>query len=112
MRKTDLAVLVIDIQDIISDLAPDIVNISWGTLDKNDEWFQYVHDAYIASGICPFYAAGNENSGIAPEGSIDAPANYLNAFVIGSIKRDYNITNFSKRGPSPFDVTGKIIKRN
>lgn len=92
------------------DLAPDIVNISWGTLDKNDEWFQYVHDAYIASGICPFYAAGNENSGIAPEGSIDAPANYLNAFAIGSIKRDYNITNFSKRGPSPFDVTGKIIK--
>ena len=31
------------------DLAPDIVNISWGTLDKNDEWFQYVHDAIFSS---------------------------------------------------------------
>ena len=43
------------------DLRPDIISNSWGIpFDDEVTWYQATVDAWIASGIFPAWAAGNE----------------------------------------------------
>ncbi|MDO8672266.1 MAG: S8 family serine peptidase [Dehalococcoidia bacterium] len=83
------------------DLAPDIVNCSWGSPDGADLTFEADIDALLAAGITPVFAAGNSGSGA---GSVFSPASLNNAFSVGATDSADNIANFSSRGPSPFGM--------
>lgn len=89
--------------------APDIINNSWGGRSNNEKWFNNLLDAWLAAGIFPVFATGNEK-GLAEKGSIENPASLLDAFAVGAVSSNNIIGNFSKRGPSLFDPTGTVIK--
>lgn len=91
---------------------PDIINNSWGGTNDNDIWFKDMAQAWRDAGILPVFASGN-SSAVDPNaglGSISNPGNLLNVFSVGAIDINKNIGTFSKKGPSAFDTTKKIIK--
>lgn len=86
------------------DMAPDVVNNSWGGGPGLDEWYRDMVKAWRAAGIFPEFSAGNVdlfNPG-GPE-SVAAPSNYPEAFATGATDSDDMIADFSLRGPSPYD---------
>lgn len=86
------------------DLAPDIVNNSWGGGPGLDEWYRDVVIEWRNANIFPVFAAGNvdnENSG--GPGSIAAPANYPESFAVGALDVGDDLASFSLLGPSPYD---------
>lgn len=89
--------------------APDIINNSWGGKSTDEKWFNKLLDAWLAAGIFPVFAAGNEK-GLSEKASIENPASLLDAFAVGAVDSNKIIGNFSKRGPSMFDPTGTVIK--
>lgn len=91
-------------------LAPNIVNNSWGGQNSETPWLGSIIDAWKAAGIVPVFASGNDIKYGGGYGSIENPASLLNAFAVGAIGEDMKIAYFSKKGPSPFDVTQKVIK--
>ncbi|RDW20595.1 S8 family serine peptidase [Oceanobacillus chungangensis] len=85
------------------DLAPDIVNNSWGGGRDQDEWYRDVVRAWRAAGIFPVFAAGNttwDNPG--GPGSVNVPANYPESFAVGATDQNNNLASFSLLGPSPY----------
>lgn len=85
------------------DLAPDIVNNSWGGGPGLDEWYRDVVIEWRNADIFPAFAAGNTsmfNPG-GPE-SIANPANYPESFAVGATDNNDVIGDFSLRGPSPY----------
>src|SRR5439155_7779001 len=62
--------------------------------------------AWIASGIFPAFAAGNEGPGCS---TLRAPGSYPESYTMGAFDINNNIASFSSRGPSPF---GGAIKPN
>ncbi len=85
------------------DLAPDVVNNSWGGGPGLDEWYRDAVRAWRANDIFPEFSAGNTtlfNPG-GPE-SIAVPANYPESFATGATDIDDMIAEFSLRGPSPY----------
>ncbi|RDW22207.1 hypothetical protein CWR48_00435 [Oceanobacillus arenosus] len=85
------------------DLAPDIVNNSWGGGKGHDEWYREVVKAWKAAGIFPVFAAGNttlNNTG--GPGSVEVPANYPESFAVGATDQDNHLASFSLLGPSPY----------
>lgn len=78
--------------------APQIVNNSWGfsATGCNLE-FQPDLQALLASGILPVFSAGN--SGPSPN-TDSSPANYPEAFSVGSVSSNDQISSFSSRGAS------------
>jgi len=84
------------------DLAPDIINGSWGNDVPEDESLRPDIQAVRAAGIIPVFAIGNNG----PEpASLGAPASYPEVLAVGAIDPDGEVTDFSSRGPSPW---GKI----
>ncbi|AQZ70619.1 peptidase [[Actinomadura] parvosata subsp. kistnae] len=75
MRPTDL-----NGQNPRPDLAPDIVNNSWGG-SGFDPFYKDVVDAWVAAGIFPAFSNGNEGPACDTSGS---PGQYVNAYSAGA----------------------------
>ena len=95
------------------DMAPDVVNNSWGGGSGLDEWYRDAVRAWRAAEIFPAFSAGNttmHNPG--GPGSIAVPANYPESFATAAIDINNQVPSFSLRGPSPYegvvkpDITG------
>ncbi|WP_100011285.1 S8 family peptidase [Lentibacillus sediminis] len=86
------------------DMAPDVVNNSWGGGPGLDEWYRDVVQNWRAADIFPQFAAGNTtlfNPG--GPGSVAVPANYPESFATGATDSNNVVAGFSLRGPSPYD---------
>ncbi|MCI0689238.1 MAG: carboxypeptidase regulatory-like domain-containing protein [Sporichthyaceae bacterium] len=87
------------------DLAPDIVNNSWGG-PGNDPWYQATVSAWLAAGIYPQFSNGNNGPGCNTSGS---PGDYVSSYSAGAFDINNVIASFSSRGASAF---GGEIKPN
>jgi subtilisin family serine protease len=88
------------------DLRPHVVNNSWGFFGGNNNFYMGIVNSWIASGIFPAIAAGNEGPGCA---TLRSPGDYAESYTMGAHDINNNIAGFSSRGPSDF---GGIIKPN
>ncbi|GLW10218.1 hypothetical protein Misp01_53460 [Microtetraspora sp. NBRC 13810] len=80
------------------DLAPDIVNNSWGGAGF-DPWYEDIVNAWVAAGIFPAFSNGNlTNAGCGSSGS---PGQYVASYSAGAFDINNAIANFSTRGPGP-----------
>lgn len=88
------------------EMAPDVVNNSWGGGAGLDEWYRPMVQAWRAADIFPEFSAGNTtlfNPG--GPGSIANPANYPESFATGATDINNQLGTFSLQGPSPYDET-------
>lgn len=86
------------------DLAPDVVNNSWGGGPGLDEWYRDVVISWRAAEIFPEFSAGNTTlTNPGGPGSVAAPANYPESFATGATDINNKVGSFSLRGPSPYD---------
>ncbi|MFF5446208.1 S8 family serine peptidase [Streptomyces sp. NPDC012888] len=76
------------------DLAPHVVNNSWGG-PGGDGWYQQVVDTWRAAGIFPAFSNGNSGPGCATSGS---PGDYAASYSSGAFGADNAIASFSSRG--------------
>jgi bacillopeptidase F len=83
------------------ELAPDVVNNSWGGGPGLDEWYRPMVQNWRAANILPVFAAGN--SGENGPGSISNPSNYPESFAVGATDSNNKLGYFSSRGPGPYD---------
>jgi len=77
------------------DLAPDVVNNSWGSTGF-DPWYQAIVDAWNAAGIFPAFSNGNDGPSCNSSGS---PGIYNNSYSSGAFDINNVIASFSSRGP-------------
>lgn len=85
------------------DLAPDVVNNSWGGGPGLDEWYRDVVKNWRAAEIFPEFSAGNTTlSNPGGPGSVAAPSNYPESFATGATDINNKVGSFSLRGPSPY----------
>ncbi len=79
-------------------LAPQVVNCSWG--NNNGAWRALEEDilALQSAGIVPVFAAGNAGPF---GGTVGAPASYANSLAVGASDELDEVAWFSARGPSP-----------
>ncbi|MFJ8065734.1 S8 family serine peptidase [Psychrobacillus sp. NPDC096426] len=85
------------------DMAPDVVNNSWGGGPGLDEWYRDVVINWRAAEIFPEFSAGNTTlSNPGGAGSVAAPANYPESFATGATDINNKVGSFSLRGPSPY----------
>jgi bacillopeptidase F len=82
------------------ELAPDIVNNSWGGGSSLDEWYLPMVQNWRSANIFPVFAAGNSGP---DEGTISNPANYPESFAVAATDDKNSLAWFSSRGPSPYD---------
>ncbi|MGR6543666.1 S8 family serine peptidase [Paenibacillus tundrae] len=86
------------------ELAPDVVNNSWGGGPGLDEWFRPMVQAWRDAQIFPEFSAGNVNlTNPGGPGSVANPANYPESFATGATDINGNLGSFSLLGPSPYD---------
>ncbi|MFD1050010.1 S8 family serine peptidase, partial [Kibdelosporangium lantanae] len=78
------------------DLAPDVVNNSWGG-DPNDPWYADIVNTWIAAGIFPQFSNGN--SGTLGCNSSGSPGDYAASYSAGAYDINGAIASFSSRGP-------------
>ncbi|MGP4083062.1 S8 family serine peptidase, partial [Pseudalkalibacillus sp. R45] len=86
------------------EMAPDVVNNSWGGGPGLDEWYRPMVQNWRAADIFPEFSAGNTtifNPG--GPGSVATPANYPESFATGATDINDNLASFSLEGPSPYD---------
>ncbi|MFE7575367.1 S8 family serine peptidase [Streptomyces sp. NPDC057521] len=76
------------------DLAPDVVNNSWGA-DIIDTWYKDMVQAWRDAGIFPAFSNGNAGPNCATAGS---PGAYTNTYATGAYDSDGDIAYFSSRG--------------
>ncbi|MEK5520620.1 S8 family serine peptidase [Heyndrickxia sp. FSL W8-0423] len=85
------------------EMAPDVVNNSWGGGRGIDEWYREMVQNWRAAEIFPEFSAGNtdifEPGG---PGSIANPANYPESFATGATDINNKLGSFSLQGPSPY----------
>ncbi|MFF3322379.1 S8 family serine peptidase [Streptomyces sp. NPDC002889] len=86
------------------DLAPHIVNNSWGS-SVHDDWYQQIVDAWRAAGIFPAFSNGNSGPACATSGS---PGDYAASYSSGAFDINNAIASFSSRGAGP----GGTVKPN
>lgn len=85
------------------EMAPDVINNSWGGNPEYNEWFRPMVQAWINAGIVPVFSAGNSSIFTANgPGTISAPGNYPEAIAVGATDSADKIASFSFRGPSPY----------
>jgi serine protease AprX len=88
------------------DLAPDVVNNSWGYFGGNNSVFYTIIQNLRNAGIFVEVSAGNEGPGCA---TLRSPGDYNNVFTTGATgNRTEAIASYSSRGPS--DLYPSIIK--
>ncbi|MEH7625370.1 bacillopeptidase F [Bacillus subtilis] len=86
------------------EMAPDVVNNSWGGGSGLDEWYRDMVNAWRAADIFPEFSAGNTDLFIpGGPGSIANPANYPESFATGATDINKKLADFSLQGPSPYD---------
>ncbi|MGR4878487.1 S8 family serine peptidase [Streptomyces sp. LARHCF249] len=86
------------------DLAPHVVNNSWGSA-AHDDWYQQIVDTWRAAGIFPAFSNGNSGPSCATSGS---PGDYASSYSSGAFDINNAIASFSSRGAGP----GGVIKPN
>ncbi|MEU9090222.1 S8 family serine peptidase [Streptomyces sp. NPDC048428] len=86
------------------ELAPDIVNNSWGGGDTN--FYQDIVKAWNAAGIFEAFASGNDGDG-ATCSTGHAPGSQADSYGVGAYDVDGKIASFSGFGPSVFDGSMK-----
>ncbi|WP_405796219.1 S8 family serine peptidase [Streptomyces sp. NBC_01506] len=86
------------------ELAPDIVNNSWGGGDTT--FYQNIVEAWNAAGIFEAFAAGNDGDGTTCS-TAHAPGAQAPAYGVGAYDVDGKIASFSGFGPSPVDGSMK-----
>ncbi|WP_420078245.1 S8 family serine peptidase [Streptomyces sp. JL4002] len=86
------------------DLAPHIVNNSWGG-SGGDPWYQQIVDTWRAAGIFPAFSNGNAGPGCSTSGS---PGDYASSYSSGAFDINNAVASFSSRGAGP----GGIVKPN
>ncbi|GAA3107693.1 S8 family serine peptidase [Streptosporangium carneum] len=79
------------------DLAPDIINSSWGWMQRVFDYRQTV-EAWVAAGIFPMFANGNEGNETPCDSSI-SPAKYVASYSAGNLDSNGNMYYTSSRGP-------------
>ncbi|GII91928.1 S8 family serine peptidase [Sinosporangium siamense] len=80
------------------DLAPHVVNNSWGGWrTPNPWWYKPVLDAWVAAGIFPAFSGGNSGPNCATSGS---PGDNAEAYSAGAFDTYNAIAPFSSRGAS------------
>lgn len=85
------------------DMAPDVVNNSWGGGPGLDEWYRDVVISWRAAEIFPEFSAGNTTlTNPGGPGSVASPANYPESFATGATDINNAVASFSLRGPSPY----------
>ncbi|WP_179292835.1 S8 family serine peptidase, partial [Bacillus sp. 7884-1] len=83
------------------ELAPDVVNNSWGGGPGLNEWYRPMVQNWRAANIFPVFAAGN--AGSAGEGWVASPANYPESLAVAATDDQNALAWFSSRGPAPYD---------
>ncbi|SDI37730.1 S8 family serine peptidase [Nonomuraea jiangxiensis] len=76
------------------DLAPDIVNNSWGGAGF-DPWYKQIVEAWVAAGIFPAFANGNEGPSCRTSGS---PGQYVVSYSAGGFDVNNVLYNRSSKG--------------
>jgi subtilisin family serine protease len=76
------------------DLAPDVVNNSWGGT-IHDTWYADVVSAWVTAGIFPSFANGNAGPGCNSTGS---PGDYVSTYSSGAFDVNNTVASFSSRG--------------
>ncbi len=83
------------------EMAPDVVNNSWGGNPLNNDWYRPIVQAWRAVGIVPIFSVGNASSlNNADPGSASAPANYPESIAVGATDEKDDLAAFSLRGPT------------
>ena len=84
------------------EMAPDVVNNSWGGRPINNDWFRPLVQAWRSVGIFPVFSVGNTDlfNPVALPGTASAPANYPESFAVGATTNTDDLASFSLRGPS------------
>ncbi|WP_406107861.1 S8 family serine peptidase [Streptomyces sp. NBC_01003] len=86
------------------DLAPDIVNNSWGGGDTT--FYQDIVEAWNAAGIFEAFASGNDGDGVTCSTG-HAPGSQAPAYGVGAYDVNGKIADFSGFGPSRLDGSMK-----
>ena len=99
----------VDGSDPRPDLAPDVINNSWGCPSSegcNPDSLLLPVQNLVAAGIVTAHSAGNSGSGC---GSVNTPAAiYAESFTVGATRYQSNsITDFSSRGPVSVDGSNR-----
>lgn len=90
------------------ELAPDIINNSWGGGPGVDDWYRQMVINWKAAGIFPEFSAGNvTTSNPGGPGSVATPGSYPESFTTGAVDANNNLASFSLQGPSPY---GGVLK--
>ena len=90
------------------ELAPDIINNSWGGGPGVDDWYRQMVINWKAAGIFPEFSAGNVTaSNPGGPGSVATPGSYPESFTTGAVDANNNLASFSLQGPSPY---GGVLK--
>ncbi|WLD93271.1 carboxypeptidase regulatory-like domain-containing protein [Alkalihalobacillus sp. AL-G] len=76
--------------------APDVVNNSWGNSNTYSTEFYEDVEAWVAAGIFPNFAAGNDGPG---SQTIGAPGSFPQSFAVGATDIYDQVASFSSRGP-------------
>ncbi len=77
------------------DLAPDVVNNSWGGAPGFDPWYSSVVSSWVAAGIFPAFANGNSGPDCA---TATSPGEYTDSYSSGAFDVNNAIASFSGRG--------------
>ncbi|MBW5250236.1 S8 family serine peptidase [Streptomyces sp. P01-B04] len=77
------------------DLAPDVINNSWGA-DIIDTWYKDTVQSWVDAGIFPAFSNGN--NGTAGCNTAGSPGAYSNTYASGAYDSNNAIANFSSRG--------------
>ncbi|MEU2022184.1 S8 family serine peptidase [Streptomyces sp. NPDC016469] len=88
------------------DLAPDIVNNSWGADDPTTTFYQDIVEAWNSAGIFEAFAAGNDGDGITCS-TTHPPGAQVTSYGVGAYASTGKIAPFSGFGPSLVDGSQK-----
>ncbi|MFF3495958.1 S8 family serine peptidase [Streptomyces sp. NPDC002795] len=88
------------------DLAPNIVNNSWGNEHGVNPFYEDIIDAWNSAGIFEAFAAGNFGDG-ATCSTTDPPGAQVSAYGVGAYDSTGKIAGFSGFGPSRIDGSMK-----
>ncbi|SHF76343.1 cell wall-binding repeat-containing protein [Ornithinibacillus halophilus] len=84
------------------EMAPDVINNSWGGNPINNDWFRPMVQAWRAAEIVPVFSIGNAglfNPGAGP-GTASAPGNYPESIGVGATDENDDLASFSLKGPT------------
>ncbi|MEV0093215.1 S8 family serine peptidase [Streptomyces sp. NPDC050738] len=84
------------------DLAPNIVNNSWGNTGGTEPFYEDILTAWNSAGIFEAFAAGNSGNG-ATCGTTDPPGAQSDSYGVGAYDANGKIASFSGFGPSRID---------